>query len=282
MDTELLKTFLEVEKNRHFGKAANNLYLTQSAVSARIRLLEEILGVTLFTRARHNLQLTAQGQRLIKHAQAMLQSWEEVRRDLAVRAEIPHPLLRIGGVFSLWDIVLRDWLHVLYREFPDLIVQAEVETPEILIRKLSDGVLDVAFLFEAPAALNLVCREIMEIPLILVSTQENTSVAQALEKHYLLVDWGMNFLAWHQEKFPSTSLPCGQINLGRVALDLILARGGGAYLAEPLCHAPLAGRQLFCVRGSPVFESKVYALYASYNPCLSLLEDTLAYFPRAR
>ncbi len=40
MDTELLKTFLEVSRTRHFGRAAESLYLTQSAVSFRIRQLE--------------------------------------------------------------------------------------------------------------------------------------------------------------------------------------------------------------------------------------------------
>jgi len=44
VDTELLKTFLEVTKTRHFGRAADNLYLTQSAVSFRIRQLESQLG----------------------------------------------------------------------------------------------------------------------------------------------------------------------------------------------------------------------------------------------
>ncbi len=45
MDTELLKTFLEVSRTRHFGRAAESLYLTQSAVSFRIRQLENQLGV---------------------------------------------------------------------------------------------------------------------------------------------------------------------------------------------------------------------------------------------
>lgn len=44
MDTELLRTFIEVSKTRHFGRAAENLYLTQSAVSFRIRQLEQQLG----------------------------------------------------------------------------------------------------------------------------------------------------------------------------------------------------------------------------------------------
>ncbi|HBY5160968.1 LysR family transcriptional regulator, partial [Acinetobacter baumannii] len=52
VDTELLKTFLEVSRTRHFGRAAEALYLTQSAVSFRIRQLENQLGVNLFTRHR--------------------------------------------------------------------------------------------------------------------------------------------------------------------------------------------------------------------------------------
>ena len=44
MDIDLLRTFVEVSSTRHFGKAAQNLFVTQSAVSARIRLLERTLG----------------------------------------------------------------------------------------------------------------------------------------------------------------------------------------------------------------------------------------------
>ena len=61
MNLELLKTFLEVERCRHFGRAAEELHLTQAAVSARIRQLEETLGVRLFERKRRDIQLTPPG-----------------------------------------------------------------------------------------------------------------------------------------------------------------------------------------------------------------------------
>ncbi|MDP5206954.1 LysR family transcriptional regulator, partial [Alishewanella sp. SMS9] len=83
MDTELLKTFLEVQHTRHFGKAAENLYLTQSAVSFRIRQLEQQLGVHLFVRHRNNIQLTAAGARLLPHAQTMLSALQRARQDVA-------------------------------------------------------------------------------------------------------------------------------------------------------------------------------------------------------
>lgn len=82
MDTELLKTFLEVQKTRHFGKAAENLYLTQSAVSFRVRQLEQSLGVTLFSRFRNNIQLTAAGELLLPHAQAVLGAIQTAKQQL--------------------------------------------------------------------------------------------------------------------------------------------------------------------------------------------------------
>ena len=53
-----LRTYLEVYRTRYFSKAAGNLFVTQSAVSARIRQLEDKLGVRLFTRNRNNIQPT--------------------------------------------------------------------------------------------------------------------------------------------------------------------------------------------------------------------------------
>lgn len=72
MDTELLKTFLEVSRTRHFGKAAESLYLTQSAVSFRIRQLENQVGTELFTRHRNNIQLTPAGQTLVPYAENLM------------------------------------------------------------------------------------------------------------------------------------------------------------------------------------------------------------------
>lgn len=68
MDTDHLKTFLEVYRTRHFGQAAKNLFLSQSAVSARIHTLDEQLGTPLFTRARNAIDLTPAGHRLLSHA----------------------------------------------------------------------------------------------------------------------------------------------------------------------------------------------------------------------
>lgn len=65
MDVRFISTFLDVAQTRHFGKASENLYLTQSAVTARIMLLEEYFNTSLFIRNRNSIQLTSAGEKLI-------------------------------------------------------------------------------------------------------------------------------------------------------------------------------------------------------------------------
>lgn len=88
MDTELLKTFLEVSRTRHFGRAAEALYLTQSAVSFRIRQLENQLGVNLFTRHRNNIRLTTAGEKLLPYAETLMNTWQAARKEV----RIPHAI----------------------------------------------------------------------------------------------------------------------------------------------------------------------------------------------
>ncbi|WP_311244546.1 LysR family transcriptional regulator, partial [Escherichia coli] len=99
MDTELLKTFLEVSRTRHFGRAAESLYLTQSAVSFRIRQLENQLGVNLFTRHRNNIRLTAAGEKLLPYAETLMSTWQAARKEVAHTSR--HNEFSIGASASL-------------------------------------------------------------------------------------------------------------------------------------------------------------------------------------
>jgi DNA-binding transcriptional LysR family regulator len=137
MDIELLRTFLEVKNTRHFGKAAENLYLTQAAVSARVKQLENIIGAPLFTRFRNNLQLTVTGERLINHAETILIAWERARQDVALKKKQKH-VIALGATTGLWDLLFQDTLHKVHKNFPDLALRAESHGPDTLVRHLME------------------------------------------------------------------------------------------------------------------------------------------------
>ncbi|MEE3191346.1 MAG: LysR family transcriptional regulator, partial [Pseudomonadota bacterium] len=65
MDTQSLKAFIAVAEQKSFSAAAESLYLTQSAVSKRIKQLEEQLGTTLFDRHNRTISLTEAGEALL-------------------------------------------------------------------------------------------------------------------------------------------------------------------------------------------------------------------------
>jgi len=86
METQNLRAFILVAETGSFSLAAEQLHLTQPAVSKRIALLEEQLGSTLFDRIGRNISMTEAGQALLPHARAVareLRAAEQSVRDLA-------------------------------------------------------------------------------------------------------------------------------------------------------------------------------------------------------
>jgi DNA-binding transcriptional LysR family regulator len=277
MDMNLLKTFLEVHRTRHFGRAGESLFLTQSAVSARIRLLEENLGVSLFDRRRKDMQLTPAGRRFLKHAEQLLQAWNRACRETE-QGENAEQLLAVGGPAALWDVCLSRWLATVSGNNPDLSVVAEVDGSEALMRKLIEGGLDVAFLLEPPQSQDLANQPICRFPLILVATRPNLRREQALDRDYVMVDWGVSFNAQHERHFSDMPLPRLRVESPRVALDYIQARGGAAYMPRSFTAHLIEQERLFPVLGVPEMERQVLAVYALASRRLPLIEEVLRLF----
>jgi len=260
MDIDLLRTFLEVHRTRHFGKAADNLYVTQSAVSARIRLLEETVGVPLFERTRNNIQLTPAGQRLVRHAESIVYLWNRARQQITTRNESGVGLA-VGGMPSLWDIFLQDWLQAVTNG-TGLVANAEFLSAEAQIRMLRDGTLDLGFMFDAPETAEMEIREIASISLVLVASRPDLSVDDAMSSDYVLVDWGASFANTHAREFPEIAPPHMRAGIGRIAHGLIKSRGGAAYLARRAVQPDLDAGVLWLVRDAPVIERRATAVYA--------------------
>jgi len=274
IDIVLLRTFLELNRTRHFGKAAENLYITQSTMSARIRQLEDILGAVLFIRQRNNIQLTPAGQKLIRHAEGILSAWERTRMDVALQEE-QKEYISIGGVFSLWDIFLQEWLHRLRKHFPDTGIRTDAMKAEDIHRALLENRLDLGFVFEAAHNDELTLRELPTIELLLVATEPGLGSEQALNTDYILVDWGTSFSIQHAKAFPDAPTPSLHMSMGRNALACLLECGGSAYLARGMVEDLLAENSLFQVADAPVIKRPCYAVYRTGSEKGELIEQCL-------
>ena len=169
MKIELLTTFLEVSQTLHVRVAAENLYLTQAAISSRIKQLEEELGVQLFDRTQKRLKLTAEGHRLIKHANEMIIMWQKLKQDVGVSQTNAYQLF-VGSMMSIWDIVLQDWLQKIHRNLDDVHLYTHTYSPLELRKQVISRVIDIAFLFEPPFIEDIISENVAIVPLQLVST----------------------------------------------------------------------------------------------------------------
>jgi len=275
MDIELLKTFLEVRRTRHFGKAADNLHLTQAAVSARIRQLEGLLGVKLFLRSRNNIQLTSEGERLVPHAQTVLLSWTRARQELALETgQISQ--VHIGVRSGLWSGVLQDRLHKLHVDMPEVVLRTEGHMTDAAVKMLLDRTLDIAMSFDPPSLPEFKTREVGHVTLRLYSRDRKATVESAMAKDYVYMDWGNAFGRFHAKRFGDAVLPVLRTNISESARGFVAGNGGAAYLLSSAAEA--SRPTLYPVANAPEYRRSLCAAYRGNSDKLTLIEAVLDVF----
>lgn len=263
MDLDLLRTFLEVHRTRHFGRASSSLFITQSAISTRIKQLEEILGVTLFTRKRNDIQLTPAGQRFLPPAESLLVAWEDARKAIH-GTEAILPILKIGALPIFWNALLPRWVATLRHEHPTMALSCSSHDAENLPNKLLDGVVDIGVLLDIPKNKAFVIQEMEPMPLILVSSRPEVTTEEAIQEvygPYILVDWGRTFLEDHARWFSKRSQPGLQTDQSQLAREWLLNQGGTAWLSFDQIKSDLTSGRLFPVQDVALRHLTVYAVH---------------------
>lgn len=277
MDIELLKTFLEVVKTRHFGRAANNLYITQSAVSCRVRQLEQNLGVSLFSRQRNNIQLTVSGECLLPHAKTILADMQRAKADVAFTCDQPMQFT-LAATANVWEVFLHNKMHQIVRSLPDTALLAEVKGRQESIKRLFDHSLDLAFMFDPPDVDELVVKQVQTLSIIAVSTVASQNMATFFNEQYVFVDWGTVFSQWHAKQFKEVGIPRISTSTGRVALDLILTLGGSMFMDKSLVAHKLDTGILHHVTQGSQCPVAIYAVYHKNTEQVENISNTLCDF----
>jgi DNA-binding transcriptional LysR family regulator len=252
------------------------MFLTQAAVSARIKKLENLLGVSLFIRKKRDIQLTPEGNRLISRADRLISEWRKIRQEISAGGATQQ--LSVGGSLRLWDVVLQQWLIRARTALPEIALIAESHTPELLTRKLLDGVLDLAFMLEPPQLEVLQIRDVGALTLRLVSNEPDSTLERSLADGYLMVDWGLTHALQHRRLFPDAPEPQTRLASGTLSLHYLLALGGAAYLPEILVMPHIVEKHLYWVDDAPLIEHRVHAVFPVRTGRKTLIDSMLNYF----
>lgn len=278
MKIELLTTFLEVARTLHVRVASENLHLTQSAVSARIKLLEEELGVSLFDRSHKHLKITPEGNRMIKHAKDLIFLWNKTKQDVGI-AQSDSQQLVIGSMMSVWDIVLQDWLKKIHRNIDDVSLLTSTHSPIELRKSVLNRFIDLAFLFDPPLIEEVITKKVATVPLYLVTTNPEVKYQNLPLDDYIVVDYGDSVNSQHMRAFKESGAAKHHISQPRIALNFILDAGGSAYLPKQMVFQYVSNNQLFIVEDAPIYSRNVYAIYLDKTHKKELLEQALDLFP---
>jgi len=145
MDTKSLKFFLAVAEHRNFTKAAEQLYITQSALSHHIAELELELDTKLFSRTTRSVSLTPSGEILYKSAKDLIYRFDQISVEIRKVDSGASGELVIGHLFSPFRDFLPELTRYFQREYPDIKIRFMRQNMGPLFETFSRKEIDIMF-----------------------------------------------------------------------------------------------------------------------------------------
>lgn len=155
-----LQYLMALREHGHFGRAAEASFVTQSTLSAGLRELESLLGVTLVERTRRVVRFTALGEKISDKASRVVREAEELAELARAEGKPLHGELRLGVIPTIAPFLLPSMLPKLRRQWPSLKLYLREETSQAACEALHRGQLDCVLL-----ALPYPCGDVDSEPL---------------------------------------------------------------------------------------------------------------------
>ena len=169
---ELYRVFLAVAEKGSISAAAQELYISQPAVSQSIRQLEEQLQIRLFSRSSRGVVLTHEGQLLLEYVRRGLGLLESGEEKLSQVRELLAGELTIGASDTVTKTYLLPKLEAFHKAYPDIRIRILNGTTRMVLDFLRAGQVDVAFASEAQDESVYAVRHCLDTHMIFVASPE--------------------------------------------------------------------------------------------------------------
>jgi DNA-binding transcriptional LysR family regulator len=163
-----LSVFEAVARHLSFSRAAQELHLTQPAVSMQIKQLEENVGTSLFEQLGKKIYLTEAGHELYHYSRSIAQQLNEAEEVLAELKGLKRGKLKIS-VASTANYLAPQLLATFSQRFPTVTVSLDVTNRQTLLQQLANNEMDMAIMGQPPDGLDLVAESFMENPLVVIA-----------------------------------------------------------------------------------------------------------------
>ncbi len=239
-----LTTFHAVARLGSVSLAADELHLSQSAVSIQIATLETAAGAPLITRTGRGVRLTEAGQFLLAYANRLVSLWHETSDEMATFLGAFSGTLRVGAVATA-EYWLPRLLVAFVNENPRVKVKLHVGNRDEMVRSLAAEEIDIAVMGQPPHELKVVASGFAKNPMGFMAAPSHPlmsdpalSMATLAEAHLLVREWGSGSRITLERLFKEQGLKLhigSELSSNESIKQMCAAGFGPAYLSMHTC-----------------------------------------------
>ncbi|HHW36600.1 MAG TPA: LysR family transcriptional regulator [Bacillales bacterium] len=259
MEMKWIKTFIVTAKYENFRKTAEELFLTQPAVTKHIKRLEESLSIELFERTGNKVALTPAGHRFLVYAKEVVAKYEEGMEDFESWKQGYNRKLIIATAPQIASSFLPSLLRGFIDENPDIEVIINILRSYDVGEEVSKGRADIGLTRSHPIQPNIKSKVIYEEPVILVGPYEcmkgsGLNEETILQKYRLLThnhpEYWDDLLHEVQRYYPTVRTMV--VNQVEVTKRFIEAGLGVSYLPRTMVKEELENKKLAVINSENI------------------------------
>lgn len=257
MNIASLGTFIAIVESGSLVRASEQLNVTQSTVTARLKTLEHDLGQTLVNRHKSGVRLTPAGSKLIRYAKIMTGLWQQARHEAGL-PDGTEALVNFGCHADLWQAGGKTFFDHIAGQHESIALSVLHGSQLELEQALADGLVDIILSYQPFARDTQTVYTLAPEQLLLYSDRVGSPIK--FDPKYVFVDHGEEYRRFHAEHYHDAGTARINFDSSQWALEYLLEQGGSAYLPEKLVQQYLDAGRLHLLAEAPGFARKRYVV----------------------
>lgn len=252
-----VRAFVQVALCSNYAEAAEQMHLSQPALSIAVRNLEQSIGGKLFSRSTRKVELTPEGVEFLPVARRLLQDWEEACLDLNNLFSLQKGKLTLAVMPSFANTLLPSLLLNFHDTFPNLSISVQDVVMESVMAAVlaSRAELGITFASESMDGLDFI--PLFENDFVVIcppehqlATKSGVNWPQVAGYEFVAMNWGSTLRRWideacaQQELSLNITAEAGQL----VTLGEFVSVGLGISVVPALCQQQMESKGLKCVQ----------------------------------